>query len=458
MILSARVATAGHQHSLVSMCSNVRRVGSWSTAPLLLLVVAACGDDEGNADVFKDTDSTTSGGTSDAPSDGADETGGSEPTAVEGRCLYDPDPMAEVYGYKYQCEGSVGVDIVIEHNFDGSPEVAFLELPFGPGVEGDSYETPLVMACCPWYETGPGTSNCSQPHERACLVDLVEQGCKSMAAKIEDYAHERFPGLLDAAKRQAVLKVADHVRSHQTDCTSAFGVQTGIAATQPTCDEEGNGVPYLSMLEDGEWTFDPDGAVENVEIAVAQADWTGLYPNPNDDPYGAVTCISADENDGMVFLEIDPPAGAKRMHLMLGSVELVGPGAAGVGELGSASTLVVASASAGTASVEDLALHSAGAAAVLVGDMIVPVSDFHVRLWDRAPAVVEGSMLLVPPGSARFAVSATAFGESRVRTATNATAIVVTKEAGSWRTSAFSLGYSLAGEPWSLVVTPGRWE
>jgi len=45
-----------------------------------------------------------------------------------------------------------------------------------------------------------------------------------------------------------------------------------------------------------------------------------------------------------------------------------------------------------------------------------------------------------------------------VRTATNATPIVVMKEAGSWRTSTFSIGYSSEGEPWSLVVASGRWE
>jgi hypothetical protein len=458
LILSARFATADHRRSIARMRSHIRRACPSSALPLLFVAVAACGDDGGiSDDRFPDTDSTTSGDTSDAPPDGADETGGSVPTAVEGRCLYDPDLTANLYGYRYQCEGSVAVDIVIEHDFDGSPEVGFFELPFGHGVEGDSYEAPLVMACCPWYDTSPGATNCDQPHERACLVDLVEQGCKSMVAKIEDHAHERFPGLLDTAKRQAVLKVAEHVRTHQGDCTAAFREDTGIAATQPTCDEEGNGVPYVSMLENGVWMFDPDGAVKNVEIAVAQAQWTGLYPNPVDDPYGAASCESADENDGVLFLEIDPAAGTKVLHLVAGGVELVGAGVAGVGEIDSTSTLALAS-EPGAASLEDFALHSAGAAAVLVGDVTVPVDDFHVRLWGRAPAVVEGSTLTVQPSGARFAVSATVLGESRVNTATNATPIVVTKEAGGWRTSAFSIESPHVGEPWLLVVAPGRWQ
>lgn len=278
-----------------------------------------------------------------------------------------------------------------------------------------------------------------------------------MVAKIEDYAHEQFPDLLDAAKRQAVLKIADHVRTHQGDCTAAFREETGIAAMQPACDEEGNGVPYVSMLEDGVWVFDPDGAVDKVEISVAQADWVGLYPNPIDDPYGAVSCSSADENDGVLFLEVDPPAGAKALRLIAGSIELVAPGAAGVGELGSTSTLVL-TFEHGAASLEDLALHSFGAAGVHAGDVTIPVDEFHVRLWDGAPAVVEGTTLTVPPGGARFAVSATALGESGVRIATNATPIVMTKDEDSWRTSTFSIEPSLGDDRWTLVVPPLQWQ
>lgn len=249
---------------------------SASATILLSLPVIACGDDGGIPDgAFKDTDTTT-GGTSDTEPEQADETGAGELQPVEGRCLYEPDPMGELYGLRYQCAGRVFLDVTIEHPFAGSPEEVPIELEFGEGVDGDSYQSPHVLACCPWYD--PQATNCSQPHERACWVDFVEQGCKSMVGKIEAFAHATFPGVLHAAERNAVLKVADHVRDHQDQCTAAFREATGIAAMQPTCDEDGNGMQYGSMLGDGVWTFDPDGLVGKVEIAVAQADWYGLHP------------------------------------------------------------------------------------------------------------------------------------------------------------------------------------
>ena len=164
------------------------------------------------------------------------------------------------------------------------------------------------MACCPSYDASG--QNCVQHHERACLIDLVEQGCKSMVAKIEDYAHDTYPDVLHTAQRNAVLKVADYVRDHQGDCTAAFREETGIAGTVPECDEEGNGVPFVSMLEDGVWAFDPKGPIDNVEIAVAEARWTGLYPL-DDDQLAVKSCDSADDNDGVLVLEVDPTPGPR---------------------------------------------------------------------------------------------------------------------------------------------------
>jgi hypothetical protein len=331
-------------------------------------------------------------------------------------------------------------------------------LLFGHDVEGDSYDDPLVMACCPWYGSGPDDRNCAQPHERACLIDLVEQGCKSMVTKIEDYAYDTYPGILDAAKRNAVLQIADHVRGHQGDCTAAFREETGIAGIGPACDEEGNGVPFVTMLEDGVWTFDPDGPVDKVEIAVAEAQWTDLYPLA-DEQYAMKTCQSADDNDGVTFVEVDPTPESKILSLVTGSIALQGPSTEGVGELSASSTLALEVGANGSPSLENLALHSTQEAVVTTAGMAIPVDAFHVRLWDRSPAVVDAdsTMLTVAPGAARFAVSATALGESRVRVATNATPIVITKEPEGWHSAAFEIDDPDHGEPWSLVIAPAWW-
>jgi hypothetical protein len=383
---------------------------------------------------------------------GVDETGGGAiPVPIDGStCLYDDLGEDGFYGYRYQCAGSINLDIVVSHPFNDSPEPTPLGLSFGHGVDDDSYADPKVMACCPWYDVHAPA--CEQPHERACFIDLVEQGCKSMVGKIEDFAHEQFPGVGNAAKRLAVLKVADHVREHQEDCVAAFRKETGILEHQPTCDQNGNSVDYTSMLEDGEWSFDPDGAVDLVEISVAEAEWHGLYPIGADSNATSI-CQSADENDDVVFLEIDPAPGSEIRHLVAGSVTLQGPDVAGFGELRSTSILAVA-----PASLENLVLHSAGEAVIVAGVSRVPVDAFHVRLWARADTKVEGHTLTVQPGSARFAVGVVVLGHNAVQTATNATPIVITRGDDGWRTSPFSITSTHLGEEVSLAVAPARWQ
>lgn len=110
--------------------------------------------------------------------------------------------------------------------------------------------------------------------------------------------------------------------------------------------------------------------------------------------------------------------------------------------------------------MENLALHSAGTAVVATADVVIPIDAFHVRLWDRTPAATDAdrTTLTVAPGAARFALSATAFGESRVRIATNATPIVITKELQGWRSAAFSIDDPGRDEPRSLVIAPAWWK
>jgi len=424
-----------------------------------MVLAAACGDDGGahkpEFGTVSDSIGDGTSGTSGTEPDGADETGGAVPMPVEDHCLI--EPVDGFYGYRYQCEGSVSIDIVIEGNFDGSPAGDSFELPFGQGVEGDSYEEPLVMACCPWYDTS--LPNCGQHHQRACIIDLVEQGCTSMVARIEDYAYDTYPGLLDTVQRNAVLQVAEYVRTHLNDCAAAFWEETDIASTPPACDEYDNGQPYISMLEDGVWTFDPDGPIDKVQISVAEAQWNGLYPI-EDAHHTAKACQSADYNDGVVFLEVDPTPESKILRLAAGSVTLHGPSMEGIGELSSSSTLAIVMGASSSGSLENLALHSAEAANLITADMTIPVEAFHIRLWDRTPAVVDAdrTTLTVAPGAARFALSATAFGESRVRFATNATPIVITKQPLGWHSSAFSIHDPDHGEPRSLVIAPAWWQ
>lgn len=400
--------------------------------------------------------------------DGLDETGGGP--SLTNTCLTESDP--DRFGLKYQCEGSVAIDVLVEGNFDGSPLWDELVLDFGHGVDGDGYEHPHVMACCPAYDFD--AQNCDQGHEQACFADLVEQGCKSMETNLRDFASDQFGGggIINAAKRAAVHKIADHVRDHQEDCLKRFIYDTGIGMTGSTCDAEGNSVPYEEMLESGVWAFDPDGLVDNVEISVRTADWTGLYPKDGTEQQ----CSSADDNDGVLFLEIDPAPESMLLHMLAGSAALRGPSldggrVEGFAELGAeargcqagqCSTMAIAiDPTVGVASLENLEMFAASAAEVGTAEAAMTVDDFRILLWDSTPATLdrEGQTLTIPAGRAWFAVSAAAGGVVGVVAATNATEIVITRVRDQWASSTFTLAYQDgAGEPWALVIMPAQWQ
>lgn len=382
---------------------------------------------------------------------------------TNGGCLFQPE--AGESALRYQCEGNLMLEAVIEGPFAGSPSNSLIPLAFGPNVPGDSYTEPRVMACCTRFGDEPA---CEQDHERACMLDLAEQGCRSMEPNIRDYADEHYPGpgLENAIIRAAINKIADHVRDHIGDCFTAFGRDTDIESTPPDCNPL---VEYDALLETGVWSFDPDGVVDQVTITVVDAQYDGIHPT-NDAP---ASCESADDNDGVVFFQVDPKPGARRLTLASGSATLYGPrfDVMGVAELGSAatgcaaercSTLALAvDRYAGAASLEDLRMRLAGTTEVGVPGAGICVDDFSVRLWDAAPATVDeaGTTATIPPGGAWFVVSAASGGSRSMITATNETAIMLREQPGGWTSSAFAIARRLpVGERWSLVVAPGMWQ
>lgn len=429
---------------------------------------ASCGDDgQGqNPPIVISTSDEGVGGTGD-DGDGLDDTG-AEPGRND-ECLFQPEPGRS--GFKYQCEGSIAIDVSVAGNFDGSPVSDPLVLDFGHGIDGDSYDEPHVMACCPAYDFA--APSCGQKHEQACMADLAEQGCKSIEINLRDFAAEAYGGhsLADAFARSAIHKIADYVRDHQNDCITEFVENTGIGPTEPSCDMDGNGMGYDSLLETGQWTFDPDGPVDEVTISVQAASWTGLYPADG----SAEPCSSGDDNDGVLFLEIDPAPESLRLQLVGGGAELHGPqlggdeiwGTAPLGSwatdcgAGDCSTLGLAvDPATGTAAMESLELVSTGVAVVGTADASLIIDEFRVRLWGRTPARLEhaGTTLTLPARSAWFAVSAASGGVHGVVSATHETEIVIRRELEVWTTSAFTITHrDDAGRRWDLVIEPARW-
>lgn len=434
--------------------------------PLVLLGnLAACGESGQGSDPPVIVTATDDAG--EAGDDGADESGGGPfPTST---CLMENTPNR--FGYKYQCGGNITIEAVIEGDFPDSPATNSLELVFGPGVEGDSYETPHVMACCPEYDTT--IPNCEQEHEQYCIADLVEQGCKSMEPNLRDFADEAFSSASfeDTIKRGAINKIADHVRDHQVDCLNTFVTDTGVGTIPPGCDMDGNGIRYGELLQTGVWSFDPDGLVTNVRITVSEANWTGLFPLDGTPDQ----CNSADDNDGVLFLELDPEPGSTIVFLVMGSASVHGPPLGdekieGIAMLssevsgcqpGSCSSMrVLIDDLTGMGSLESFEAHSAAPVEVGTSDDALAVDDFQVRLWDSTPAVFDPQTdtLTIPPGAARYAISADAEGIHRAITATNETTLVLTRELDGWTSSELTIGYDdELGSHWTLVLAPAQW-
>lgn len=431
---------------------------------------AACGDDGQGQNppiVISTSDGSEGSPTDGTGDDGLDETG-AEP-GLDDECLFQPEPGRS--GFKYQCEGSIAIDVAVAGSFDGSPASDMLVLEFGHGIDGDSYDEPHVMACCPAYDFA--APSCGQKHEQACMADLAEQGCKSIETNLRDFATEAYGGdsLADAIARSAIHKVADYVRKHQGDCITEFVANTGIGPTEPSCDMDDNGVDYDSLLETGQWTFDPDGPIDDVTISVQAASWTGLYPTDG----SAESCSSGDDNDGVLFLEIDPAPESMRLQLVEGDAVLHGPQLGG-GEIRGAAALGSWATSCGpgdcstlgisvdplteSASVESLELRSASVAAVGTADASLSVDDVRVRLWDRTPARLDptGTTLTLSAGSAWFAVSAASGDAHGVVSANNETEIVIREDYDGWSTSAFTIAHrDDAGRRWALVIEPAQW-
>lgn len=226
------------------------------------------------------------------------------------------------------------------------------------------------------------------------------------------------------------------------------------------------------MLESGVWAFDPDGVVDDVQLSVRSAEWTGLFPEDGTEQQ----CSSGDDNDGVLFLEIDPAPESKLLYMVAGSAALLGPNVdggrvEGFAELGAeaggcragqCSTMAIAiDPAAGVASLENLEMVAASAAEVGMAEATMVVDDFRILLWDSTPAALsgEGHTLTIPAGRAWFAVSAAAGDAVGVVAATNETEIVITRIRDYWTSSTFTLAYQDgAGGHWALVIMPARWQ
>lgn len=444
-------------HSIFSSSSSLT-----SLAAIGLLAASGCTEPGSPADVpieitatggIGDGDTAGDGGDAD---DGLDETGSGPSESPE--CLFDPDP--DFFGYKYQCVG--GFTVKIEVN-DLDPE--FLIVDFGSATSPDSYDEPHVMACCPEYEGPP----CAEPHAQACVVDMIEQGCKSLVPRLEELAEDR-PLL-----KEPILKTAEWIAkaSSQAACIQAFVFDTGVGDTVPSCDANNNTVfPYDGAVDGAMWSFDPDTTtlVDSVVLTIENPevfDWTA----PGDPPQPE-QCESSGDNDHLFFLEIDPTIGDVKVSLAGGSVTLVGPVLGGEKISGNATLASTGTQCAapycshaawtlgpsGDGDLHSMSFYSKGASDVGTSAEEVTVDSFQIHLFTPAKGTVSQGKLTIPAGEALFVVSASSLDESRWLSAWNSTAIEIRPVRGYWSISTFTIDYEDAsGDVWDMDLAPSTW-
>ncbi|MEM9460980.1 MAG: hypothetical protein AAGF11_42845 [Myxococcota bacterium] len=440
-----------------AICSALPSSRVLALAGLVALHATACTDPgtPADIDVFVTATDGFAEGTG-GPDDGLDETGDGGPVPVQEECLFQEQPG--YYGYKYHCVGQFTVQILVD---DQDP--VFLAVDFGQGGSPDSYEEPHVMACCPETSGMP----CEDPHIQACVVDMVEQGCKSLVPRLEELADDR-PLL-----KGPILKLAEWIAqaSSQAACIQAFLIDTAVTTTEPGCDGDNNDTfDYNDAIEGAVWTFNPDttNAVDHVEMTILNPEvWD--VDAPTDPPE---VCLSSGENDHLSFLEIDPMVGDLKVTLSGGSLALQGPLingelVSGQADFSSTATSCAApycSRAAWSLGVLDGQLHamdfySREPTEVGTSAESLTVESFQLHLFAPVRGAVSGGVLTIPAGEALFVLSGQVLDEGRWVTARNATPIQIQAAAEDWSIGGFTIDYrDGVGDSWSLALAPSSWQ
>lgn len=394
-------------------------------------------------------------GDGDGADEGLDDTGG-DPVLAQDECLFNDDPPR--HGYKYQCVGQFSIEIAV-NDFD--PE--FLSVNFGQADSPDSYEDPHVMACCPPIGSPP----CENPHLQACTIDMIEQGCKSLVARLEEFANDR------PLFREPLLETANWIArsSSQQACLQTFLFDTAVATTEPSCNDESNSVfDFTAALEGVTWTFDPDttNIIDRVELTILNPEiWDAK--SPIDPPE---TCISSGDNDHLSFLETDPTIGDFKANLSEGTLALAGLTSDGAhldsqALLSSAATSCVAprcshatwslGGSDGELNAMSLFSHQPVQLETPMG--ILTLDSFQFNLFAPARGMVSGNALTIAAGEALFIASGQALGEQRWITVSNATPIQVHATQGGWSIEGFTIDYQdAAGDILEVTLPSSTWD
>ncbi|MDC0720682.1 hypothetical protein [Nannocystis bainbridge] len=432
-----------------------------STFATVLLMLAACkhptpGDLPPTSATEGDTNPTAppmSSSDPTLPTTSLPTTGGGDDPVWEG-CLGTADGVNSAF--VHQCAGTGTAIVRFDVEVSGNPVVIppFPPRPvtFGPGVEGESYEEPKVMACCaPAFDDEEDMV--LQPHYMACYRDLAEQACRSLWSQI--LALKDNPDVPNVANPQ-LQNLADWVAEHQLECFTELWKNSGAIDHEPQNATDFFTLNRTWVLGEGADTLN----IKNVEFEIQDAEVSDIFIPANAATWGL--CRSASDNNDFHFLEVDPSDGYV-FTLFEGDAELLGPGTPayeGSAEFSANSFISTHDSEVGVW-IDALQLDTAEPAVITNGTTSTTVDRARVALLHAVHATPVGTFLFeIDPGGAQFFVSGFADGEASVETVYNASTIEIDRAPPMlvdpeyvWTVSPFDLVYEDANEDeWTLAI------
>jgi hypothetical protein len=415
-----------HPHEKEPIMKSIKT----TTTFCVLLAGSACSG--GHSDVesgYLETDDGLYAVDIDLPS--AETEGEPDPVALPtGSCIQYPQPY--VFGYVHQCAGKITVSYVAQ--WSGETYEAQDALNFGPGqsnpdywLEPDSYDNPLVQACCGPFDYQDATTEQKLPYVNSCLFDAVQQICHALPHLLRKQAEES-EGL---SLKVALNSLAGKVEEKEDEC---FAALWGNGAPGPNGDA-------INQLDGTTWsptnkvTFE----IEQTEIL----NWT------QEGDVTWRTCNGMFDNDDAVIPTAPfdvPNTGGVTTYILAPGTTMTGSGplssSGTITPSTAASSLTLAHTSAMDLEVTGLTLRSE-VARVSVGAQVFELDRAAVILRNVIAPSVSGGEYSVPAGAAHFVATAAFEGDTRVVDMSNDDPIVFryASSTASWEFDPFDLSY-----------------
>jgi hypothetical protein len=402
------------------------------------IVLAAC----------KPPDAPTKSGTEDTgifiPNvDFPGETGGEEQPLPTGECVQYPDGKSS--GYWHQCDGWLEVSFEAEYNNKsyGGTDI----LNFGPGrtnpdywTDPDSYELPLVAACCGPFDYESPTTQEKVPYVNNCLFDAVQQICIGLPHFLRKQAEEAGAG----DGKLALQWLAGRIESNVSEC------RMGLWAGGPP----GPDGQAINQLSGTSWALPNTPAT--IRIVDSEIyDWTIVGDVPE-----LTECFGIYDNDTAIvptapFNGPGTVGGGTTFFLAHdSSASASGPwGATGwFTVLAGTSSATFDDDALGAPIVSGLRLDADAGHVSLAGESGGPI-DARLVLSEILRPSVEGGEHVVNVGDATFTAALSIAGQSRIVPMRNTDPIVFRYDDGVWEYDPFELAYDeMDVGQWTLTI------